>query len=164
MGRCCSSPKVLRLVVLSKRRITVGFLKNCLTAALKSQSSCRAKSWLVLKLSIITIGLKTSWITEARTVQRRGFVYDGYRSHLSLNALKTLSDGKVLAYYLPAHKRCTTQLLDRGGLCPFKRASSMAVDEAASTMSFPDFDIFDLLRLMTQTCDAALDKTVVRSA
>ena len=66
--------------------------------------------------------------------------YDGYRSNFGLNALKILADGKALAYCLSAHICGTTQPLYRGVFGPFKQALSMAVDEAASIMSFPGFD------------------------
>ena len=46
-------------------------------------------------------------------------LYDGYRSHMSNEALKVLDDGNVLAFALPAHTSGTTQPLDVGIFNPF---------------------------------------------
>lgn len=49
-------------------------------------------------------------------------VYDGHRSHMILRCLKTLKEGSVEAYAIPAHTSGTTQPLDISVFGPFKKA------------------------------------------
>ena len=47
-------------------------------------------------------------------------LYEGYRSHMSYEALKIRDDGNVIVFALPAHTSGTTQPLDVGIFGPFK--------------------------------------------
>ena len=62
------------------------------------------------------------------------FLYDGYRSHISYEALKILDDGNVIAFALPAHTSGTTQPLDVGIFGPYKANINRHLLETCSTV------------------------------
>ncbi len=58
--------------------------------------------------------------SQARKQCTELLIYDGYRSHMSFQALKILLDGNVEAYALPSHTSGITQPLDVSVFAPFK--------------------------------------------
>ena len=61
-------------------------------------------------------------------------LYDGYRSHLSYEALKVLDDGNFIAFPLPAQTSGTTQPLDVGVFGSFKAKINRFLHEMCSTI------------------------------
>lgn len=75
--------------------------------------------------------------------------YDGYRSHMSIEALEILEEGGVIAYALPAHTSGTTQPLDVGVFSPFKSAYREELRLVTSAAEERKLDEFDFARILT---------------
>jgi DDE superfamily endonuclease len=91
-------------------------------------------------------------------------IYDGYRSHLGLEVLKTLMNCSVLAYALPAHTSGTTQPLDVGIFSPFKQALNKHTHCLSATTGYAPFDVFDFAKMMSAAFDDAFTIQNIKSA
>lgn len=90
--------------------------------------------------------------------------YNGYRSHISLRALKILKEAGVMAYCLPAHTSGNTQPLYVGLYGPFKNYLNTEVYDAQQSRSEGEFDQFDLLHMICRAYEKAFTvPKVVRS-
>ncbi len=72
-------------------------------------------------------------------------IYDRYRSHMSFQAIKILSDGNVEAYALLSHTSGITQPLDVSAFAPFKHHVNEELRiNASSTVSgfHPEISFF----------------------
>ena len=77
-------------------------------------------------------------------------LYDGYRSHMSHEALKVLDDGNLIAFGLPAHTSSTTQPLDVGVFGPFKANIDRFLHEMCSTIEHNVLDAFDFCKIIRE--------------
>jgi hypothetical protein len=91
-------------------------------------------------------------------------IYDGYRSHLGLEALKTLMVCGVLAYALPAHTSGTTQPLDVNVFSPFKQALNKHIQFLSTSTGYALYDVFDFAKMMRAAFDAAFTIQNIKSA
>lgn len=77
------------------------------------------------------------------------FTYDGYRSHMSIEALEVLNDAGVIAYALPAHTSGTTQPLDVGVFGAWKshyREDIRLLTASSNSRKLDEFDFATVLR------------------
>jgi hypothetical protein len=81
--------------------------------------------------------------------------YDGYRSHLAVEALEMLVDAGVIVYALPAHTSGSTQPLDVAVSGPFKQAMNGTIHSVSRTATAPVFDEFDFALLLKRTYEVA---------
>ena len=77
-------------------------------------------------------------------------LYEGYRSHMSYEALKILDIGNVIAFALPAHTSGTTQPLDVGIFGPYKGNINRRLLETCSTVDNTVYAVFDLPRILKE--------------
>ena len=77
------------------------------------------------------------------------FIYDGYRSRMSLQPLTTFEQGGVNAFALPSHTSGSTQPLGVGVNQPLKWQLNPTIRRVCFLHTDIAFDIFDLCRFMT---------------
>ena len=75
-------------------------------------------------------------------------VFDGYRSHLALCALKIFADNNIIVYALPSHTSGKTQPLDSVIFSAFKSSLKRIVHECISLTNVRQFDAFDFCALL----------------
>ena len=91
-------------------------------------------------------------------------LYDAYRSHMSLQALKTFEQGGIVAFALPAHTSGSTQPMDVGVFQPFKSQLNTTIRCVCSVYMDNVFDVFDLCRFMTSAYTCAFTGDIIRKS
>ena len=90
-------------------------------------------------------------------------ILDGYRSHMTYQALKILQTGGVIVYALPAHTSGYTQPLDVSVFGPFKESLRANVERLASPCVSNKYDIFDYLKIMREAFFVAFTRRNILS-
>ena len=90
-------------------------------------------------------------------------VLDGYRSHMTYQALRILQTGGVIVYALPAHTSGYTQPLDVSVFGPFKESLRASVEGLASPCVRNKYDIFDYLKIMREAFSLAFTRRNILS-
>ena len=90
-------------------------------------------------------------------------VLDGYRSHMTYQALRILRTRGVIVYALPAHTSRYTQPLDVSVFGPFKESLRASVGRLASPCVSNKYDIFDYLKIMREAFSLAFTRRNILS-
>jgi hypothetical protein len=89
--------------------------------------------------------------------------YDGYRSHLAVEALEILVDAGVIVHALPAHTSGSTQPLDVAVFGPFKQALNDTINSVSRTATAPVFDEFDFALMLKRAYEVAFTPDNIRA-
>ena len=68
-------------------------------------------------------------------------LYDGYRRHISYDALRFPYERDAIFLAIPAHISNTTQPLDVGIFCPFKSRLNLLLHNMCSTLEYNVIDV-----------------------
>ena len=90
-------------------------------------------------------------------------VLDGYRSHMTYQALRILQTGGVIVYALPSHTTRYTQPLDVSVFGPFKESLRTSVERFASPCVSNKYDMFDYLIIMREAFSLAFTRRNILS-
>lgn len=91
-------------------------------------------------------------------------LYDGYRSHMGYQVLKTLKEGGVMAYAIPAHTSSEPQQLDVGFFSPFKSHLNTMIFSLARSNGSMTYDAFDFFNFVTDSFNRSFTRDNIKSA
>jgi hypothetical protein len=89
---------------------------------------------------------------------------DGYRCHMSIQALDTFASGRVIAYALPAHTSSITQPLDVAVFGPFKSYLNDTISRCSRSAPGALYDEFDFCGMKRRAYFHAFTPDTIRSA
>jgi hypothetical protein len=91
-------------------------------------------------------------------------LYDGYRSHMNIQALDAFASGGVIAYTIPAHTSGTTQPLDVAVFGPFKSYLNDTMSRRYRSELGAVYDEFDFCAMLRTAFLHAFTSDTIRSA
>jgi DDE superfamily endonuclease len=89
--------------------------------------------------------------------------YDGYRSHLAVEALEILVEAGIIVYALPTHTSGSTQRLDVAVFGTFKQALNDTIHSVSHTATAPVFDEFDFALMLKRAYEVAFKPDNIRA-
>lgn len=109
-----------------------------------------------------------SFLRYTRDLRRGGqnilLVYDGYRSHLSLEVLTEFHNNNDVVYALPSHTSGKTQPLDSVLFSAFKGALNKTVHACMGNLDQHAIDIFDMCKIIRQAYETSFTNKNIRAS